>query len=243
MSATFALAERLGAARDVRAVRRSTTAACMVIAPLALAIIRGLIPYFNSAPTGAGQVAAYTAHPGVYPVIAVSGIVAVVTVGAAMQGVGRLIQGRTPRLALVAVPLAAIGWIMVAALLMVDAAAYELAGSGIGTAAGGALIDRLDNDLFTSLALTIFINGHLLGTLLLGVGLLLSSRVPWWAGLAVIVGDVLHPVAFLVLHIQALDALAYLVVAVGMAAAARAVLATPNDEWDLRPGSPAAGGA
>jgi hypothetical protein len=227
---------RVATVRDVRSVRRFATAACMVIAPLAFAVIRGLIPYFNSTNGGAGQVAGYAAHPTVYPVIAVAAIVAVVTMWAAMQGVGRLIQGRTPRLALVAVPLATAGWIMVAVLASGDALAYELTGSGVATAAAGPLADRVSNDLFTQLGFSIFINGHLIGTLLLGIGLLLSKRVPAWAGIAVIGGDVLHPVAFLVLHIQPLDALAYVLIAAGMAAAAWAVLATPNDNWDLRPG-------
>jgi hypothetical protein len=206
----------------------------MVIAPLGVGVIRGLIPYFNTT-GGAAQVAAYAAHPDVYPVIAAAGIVVILTVVGAMQGVGRLIQGRAPRLALVAVPLATVGWIMVASLSTLDAVAYQLTGSGIGTAAAGAFLDRLGNDLYVNLASTMFIGGHVLGPLLLGVGLLLSGRAAWWAGAAVIGGDVLHPLAFLVLHIQPLDAFAYLVMAVGMAAAARAVLATPNDEWDLAP--------
>ena len=229
----------LAAVRDVRTARRWATAASMVTAPLGVAVIRGLIPYFNSTNGGAGQVAAYAVHPDLYPAIAVAGIVVAVTVWAAMQGVGRLIQGRTPRLALLATPLATAGWIMVVMLGTLDAVAYELAGSGIGTAPGGALLDRVDNDLYTNLGFGIFVNGHLIGTLLLGIGLLVSRRIPWWAAAGVIVGDVLHPLSFLVFHIQLLDAVAYLLVTGGMAVAARAVLATPNDEWDLAPVRPA----
>jgi len=55
----------------------------------------------------------------------------------------------------------------------------------------------------------------------------------------VIGGDVLHPIAFLLLHVQVLDALAYVLLAAGMTAAARVVLMTPNDEWDLPPVLPA----
>ena len=228
---------RAAAAHDVRTTRRWGTAACMVIAPLSVAAIRGSIPYFTSTNGGAGQVAGYAAHPGIYPVVAVASVVAVLTMWPAMQGAGRLIQRRTPRLALVAVPLATAGWIMVAVLASGDALAYQLAGSGMSTAASGALVDRVSNDLFSQLGFGIFVNGHLLGTLLIGVGLLVSRRVPAWAGLAVILGDLLHPIAFLLLQVQILDALAYVILAAGMAAAARSVLTTPNEDWDLGPAS------
>jgi len=66
----------------------------MVIAPLGVAVIRGLIPYFTSTGGGADQVAAYAAHPAVYPFIAIAGLAVVLTVSTAMQGLGRLIQGR-----------------------------------------------------------------------------------------------------------------------------------------------------
>jgi len=207
----------------------------MVIAPLGVAVIRGLIPYFNSTGGGADQVAGYAAHPAVYPFIAIAGLAVVLTVSTAMQGLGRLIQGRSPRLALIGTPLATVGWMMVAVLVTLDAVAYELSSSGIGSAAAGALLDRVGNNLFPSQAFGIFLIGHLLGTLLLGVGLLRSGRVSAWASIAVIAGDVLHPIAYVVAHLQVLDVIAYLVLAAGLAGAARAVLATPNKDWDLAP--------
>lgn len=231
----FLSASSLAAVRDVRSIRRWSTALCMVVGPLAIAVIRGLIPYFTSTNGGAGQVAGYAAHPEAYPAIAGSAFVGVIAMWVAMQGAGRLIQGRTPRLALVAVPLATAGWMMVAVLASEDSLAYQLTRSGIPLSTGGALVDRVSNDLFTQLAFSLFISGHLIGTLLIGIGLILSQRVPVWAGIAVIGGTVLHPIAFLLLHIQALDAFSYVVVAVGLAAAAREVLATLNDEWDLPP--------
>lgn len=228
---------RAGVAHDVRTIRRWGTAACMIVAPLAIAVVRGWIPYFTNPNGGAGQVASYAEHPATYPVVAVAAMVAVLTMWPAMQGAGRLIQCRTPRLALVGVPLATAGWIMLAVVASGDALAYELTGFGLSTTAAGALVDRVSHDLFVQIAFTVFIAGHLIGTLLIGVGFLVSKRVPTWAALAVILGDVFHPIAYLLLNVQILDVISYVVVAAGMAGAARVVLTTPNEQWDLASGS------
>jgi hypothetical protein len=216
---------------DGRTSRRWVTAGCMVIAPIAFAVIRALVPY-SSSPSGA--VAAYSAHAGTYPFLAIAEIVAVLTMGFAMLGLGRLIQAGAPVLALIATPLAVLGWFMVAVLGTLDSVIHEIAQLGSG-AAGASLLTRINSNPEIGLFFGLFLAGHLVGTMLLGVGLLVSRRVSVWAGIALIAGDVLHPVAFVLLQSHALDALAYLVLGAGMTMAARAVLATPNDEWDLAP--------
>jgi hypothetical protein len=219
--------------RDGRSMRRWVTAACMVIAPLAVAVIRTLIPYSNS-PSQA--LAASLAHANLYPVLAAAEVIVVFTMGFAMLGLGRLIQGRAPLLALIGTPLAVLSWILGGGVLgTLDSVTYEMAQlSGAGSMAP-SILDRINANPEIGIFFGVFISGHLLGTLLLGVGLIASRRVPVWAGIAVVAGDVLHPVAFVLLQSHTLDGLSYLIMAAGMAMAARAVLATPNDEWDLAP--------
>ena len=217
---------------DGRTFRRWVTAGCMVIAPLAFAAIRALIPYSNS-PSEA--LAAYSAHAGAYTFLAIAEVIAVLTMGFAMLGLGRLIQGRAPLLALLGTPLAVLGWFMVAVLGTLDSITYEMAQAGIVGASGASLLTKINANPEIGLFFGLFLAGHLVGTLVLGVGLVVSRRVPVWVGIAVIAGDVLHPVAFVVLRSHALDALAYLILGAGMTMAARAVLATRNDEWDLAP--------
>lgn len=212
--------------RDGRSLRRWVTAGCMVIGPVAVAVVRGVIPY---SPTG------YSGHPGVYPLLATAEVVAVLTMGFAMLGLGRLVQRRAPLLALIGTPVAAFSWTMVAVLGTLDSVTYEMAKAGSLGATDAALLARIQANPEIATFFGLFLLGHLVGPLLLGIGLLISRRVPAWAGIALIVGDLLHPVAFVVLGSHALDALCYLVFAAGMAMAARAVLATPNDEWDLAP--------
>jgi hypothetical protein len=209
----------------------------MVIAPVAVAVIRALIPY-SSSPSEA--LAASLAHANLYPVLAAAEVIVVGTMGFAMLGLGRLIQGRAPLLALVGTPVAVLSWILGGGVLgTLDSVTFEMAHAGSAGPTAALILARINANPEIGLFMGLFISGHLVGTLLLGIGLLVSRRVPVWAGVAVIVGDVLHPVAFVLLQSHALDALSYLVMAAGMAMAARAVLATPNDEWDLAPGAAA----
>ncbi len=234
MGITMERAGRRSTVRDGRTIRRWGAAVCMIIAPLGVALIRGIIPSF-SAHTTAQVLAADRAHGQLYPVMAVAEIVVVLTMWGAMQGLGRLIQGRLPVLALIATPLATLGWTMVAVGAILDAVAYEMARAGATSAASAALLDRMGGNPTVIVLLVLFLVGHLLGTLLLGVGLVLTRRVPLWAGLAIIGGDLLHPVAYLGLHSQPLDVLAYVILLAGMTAAARTVLMTPDEAWDLPP--------
>jgi hypothetical protein len=211
---------------DGRSLRRWTTAGCMVIGPIAVAVVRGVIPYSS---------AGFSDHAGVYPLLAIAEVIAVLTMGFAMLGLGRLVQGRAPIPALVGTPVAAVSWTMVAVLGTLDSVTHEMAKAGSLGAPDAALLARIQANPEIAFFFGLFLLGHLVGPLLLGIGLLISRRVPLWAGIALIAGDLLHPVAFVVLGSHALDALCYLVFAAGMAMAARAVLATPNDAWDLAP--------
>jgi hypothetical protein len=209
-------------------------AACMVIAPIAVMVIRTLIPY-TSSPSEA--LAASLAHANLYPVLAAAEVIVVFTMGFAMLGLGRLIQGRAPLLALIGTPVAVLSWILGGAVLgTLESVTYEMAHVSGAGAIAVTILDKINANPEIGIFFGFFISGHLLGTLLLGIGLLVSRRVPLWAGIAVIAGDVLHPVAFVLLQSHALDGLSYLIMAAGMAMAARAVVATPNDEWDLAPG-------
>jgi hypothetical protein len=111
--------------RDWRTIRRWVVAACMVIAPVAVAVIRALIPY-SSSPSGA--LAASLAHANLYPVLAVAEVIVVLTMGFAMLGLGRLIQVRAPLLALIGTPIAVLSWILGGGVLgTLDSVTYEMA--------------------------------------------------------------------------------------------------------------------
>jgi hypothetical protein len=123
---------------------------------------------------------------------------------------------------------------MVSALVMRDAMTYAMAYSGANPVQLSALWDQVNGNTAVSLLSIAFIVGHELGALLLGIGLARARVVPLWTAAAVVIGMLLHPVAF-VLGNRFLDILAFALLVVGCVAAARAVLITPNDAWDLPP--------
>jgi hypothetical protein len=105
---------------------------------------------------------------------------------------------------------------------------------GANPAQLAALWDQVNGNTAVSVLSIVFVVGHELGILLLGIGLARTRAVPLWAAAAVVLGILLHPVAFGIGN-RFLDILAFALLVVGCLAAARAVLMTPNDAWDLLP--------
>jgi hypothetical protein len=152
----------------------------------------------------------------------------------AIVGLTRLVMRRAPVLAMIGGGLALVGWALVPALVVRDAMTYTMAQSGANPTQLAALWDQVNANTVVSLLSTIFVIGHELGTLLLGIGLMRAPAVPLWVAAAVVLGMLLHPVGF-GLGIRPLDILAFALLVAGCVAAARAVLTTPNNVWDLPP--------
>ncbi|MEV4622594.1 hypothetical protein AB0J74_28270 [Asanoa sp. NPDC049573] len=77
----------------------------------------------------------------------------------------------------------------------------------------------------------VFVLGHLLGMLVLGIGLWRSRAVPAWVGILFGASPFLHAVAMGVG--PAVDAIAYGLLAVATIACAVTLARTPDAEWDL----------
>lgn len=219
--------------RDLRTLRRRAFAISIVLGPLAVGIVRATVPSVNPH-NGQVAIAAVVANPDMARISLVAGVVASLFLPFAVVGLTRLVMRRAPVLALLGGALALVGWAMVPALVMRDAMTYAMAYSGANPVQLSALWDQVNGNTAVSLLSIAFIVGHELGTLLLGIGLARARVVPLWTAAAVVIGMLLHPVAF-VLGNRFLDILAFALLVVGCIAAARAVLITPNDAWDLPP--------
>jgi hypothetical protein len=79
----------------------------------------------------------------------------------------------------------------------------------------------------------LFVVGHVLGTVLLGVAMWRSRAVPRWAAAMTLVSQPLHLFAAVVLVSHALDLGAWSLNAVGFAAAAAAYVRIPYDDGEL----------
>ena len=77
------------------------------------------------------------------------------------------------------------------------------------------------------IAIGIFVMGHVPGTVLLGIALVRSGRVPAWAGWVTAVSQPLHFVATVILGSPQVDFVAWCLTAVGMAVVAQALLREP----------------
>jgi hypothetical protein len=85
------------------------------------------------------------------------------------------------------------------------------------------------------IAAGVFVLGHVLGTVLLGVAMWRSGAVPRWAAMLTVVAQPLHFVAAVIVGSPTLDLVAWGMNAVGFAAAAVAIVRLPDDEWDVAP--------
>jgi hypothetical protein len=221
--------------RDLRTLRRSAFAISIVLGPLAVGVVRATVPLASSSGAQAA-IAAMAANPAIARVELTAGVMATLFLPFAIVGLTRLVVRRAPVLALLGGSLALVGWAMVPMLVTSDAMTYEMARLGANQAQFAALWEQLNENFAVNTLFTVFLVGHELGTLLLGIGLARARVVPLWAAAAVVIGIVLHPISF-VIGIRLVDVLAYALITVGCVAAARAVLTTPNDAWDLPPWS------
>jgi hypothetical protein len=149
----------------------------------------------------------------------------------AMLYLMRLARKGSPRLAVSGGVLAFAGWL--AGLLGLGASdvVFYHAARAHDHAAAVRLITAVNDDRATSVLLGVFLVGHLLGMLILGVALWRSRVVPMWA--AVLVG--LAPLGHLFVHSagRVPNAVAYALMTAGMGAAALSLLGVANEEWDL----------
>ncbi len=222
--------------RDTRALRRALTAGVVVLAPLLVGVVRLITPVVNDQ-HGAEVVRAFGEHLTAARASMLTGVVATVLLPFFVLGLYRLTCRRTPLLAGVGAVLAIAGWAMLPVRIGGDVVAYELARTG----GDSAVWDRFAQSPAVVLATVVFIAAHEIGMVALGAALWRSRAVPVWAAVAVIVGVVAHLVG-VVTSTRVVDVLGFAALVLGSAVAARAIMATPDDSWDLAPtgaGAPA----
>ena len=217
---------------DVRRPSRWLAALVIPVGPAAVAVLRWRLPY-STVDDPREVVAAVTAHPDAHSLVLWLGLIAILTLVPGVLWVGRLTRRHAPRLTAAALLLLvpgylALSWITAGDLLL-WAGAHQV----------------IDADTLTTLYSTthptsavaegLFVLGHVIGTIILGVALWRSRRIPRWAALLTIVSQPLHFVAAVVLVSPSLDLLAWGMNAIGFATAAVAILGTADHEWDLPP--------
>lgn len=216
-----------------RNTARRIAGVCLIAAPLALTAAMAIAPWFVA---DTGQLlATLAANQSALLAADLLVVAAVVLLIPASLGILRVLRNRTPRLAPVAVGMFLVGWLFVLGPVMLDRVELQLATSGMPRDEAVALVGRLEADAGISVIFGVFIIGHTLGAILLGIALTRARFVPIWAAASIVIAAVLHPIARVGLGSKWLDAVAFALLALGLAVTGVRVLRMTDDEWEPRP--------
>jgi hypothetical protein len=206
-------------------VRRLALALLIPIGPLAIAILRAILPY-STTDDSADIVAKVAAHQSAESAVLWLGLVATLAAVPGVIAVGLLAVRHAPRLGMAGLVLATAGFSALYAPGITDQVALSATNIGLDPATAARLLEDVHPS--TLIATVVFVVGHVLGVLLLGIALWRGGAVPAWAGLAIAVSQPLHFVFAVVAPNATLDGLAWGLTAVGFAVVALTYLRTPE---------------
>ncbi len=191
------------------------------VGPAAIAVLRLILPYYTAGDT-ADMVAAVDAHPGRQSAVLWLAYVGILTLVPGLIAAGQVSRSAAPRLTAWALGLAVPGYLSLGMMLGPDHLLWSVSDAGLSRADAIAVVDAAHPSV--DVAIGVFVVGHVVGTVLLGLAMLRSGRIPVWAGWAIAVSQPLHFVALVVLGSPQVDFVAWSLTAVGMAFVAREVL-------------------
>jgi hypothetical protein len=224
--------------RDARTVWRILLAIAGPPLAFYVAIARFLLPYdMSDAPEMI--FAKLVAHPGFSMISVWIGVVLAPTCIAGVVAVGWLSRRSVPILTTIGSILAVVGFTCLAIGNTFGELSTALVASHpeFDRATAYALGAGLELGPVSNLTGTLFVFGHLVGTIILGLALWRSHTVPSWAGILLAVSQPIH-LASVMLGNRPLDLVGWGGTAVGFAAAGWALLHLRNNDFDLPP-SPA----
>ena len=215
---------------DTRTFDRWAAALLMPIGPAALAVLRFILPY-DTTDAPAQMVAKIAANQTAQSAVLWLGTVAVFTLVPGAIAVVRLVRPLAPRLTTIAAAFLIPGYLGLFGAGSVDSDLLAGIRAGIDPATLTRLVEALDGGP-AIVAITVFVVGHIVGSVLLGIAFWRSGVVHKGWAVAMAVSQPLHLLAALTAN-HPLDLLGWGLTALAMAAAGLALLRTPNAEWDV----------
>jgi hypothetical protein len=224
--------------RDARTVWRILLAIAGPPLAVYVAIARFLLPY-DMSDTPEIIFDKLIAHPGFSMISIWIGVVLAPTCIAGVVAVGWLSRRSVPILTTIGLTLAVVGFTCLAVGNTFGELSTALAASHpeFDRATAYALGAGLELGPVSNLTGTLFVFGHLVGTIILGLALWRSHTVPSWAAILLAFSQPIH-LASVMLGNRPLDLVGWGGTAVGFAAAGWALLHMRNNDFDLPP-SPA----
>jgi hypothetical protein len=193
----------------------------MPVGPASIAVLRLVLPYFKASDTP-GMVEAVQAHPAQQSAVLWLAYIGVLTLVPGLIAAAGIARAGAPRLTTWAVALAVPGYLSLGMFIGSDHLLWASTTADLAADQAVAVVEA--GHPVIDVALGVFVLGHVIGTVLLGLALLRSGRIPAWAAWAIAVSQPLHFVALVVFGSPQLDFFAWSLTAVGMAVVAREVL-------------------
>ncbi len=214
--------------------QRMSLAACIIFAPLSITLY--LVTWEGNlrAPLTASAMAGPTGNTLHF----IGAIAASFFLPLGYLGMSLLGMRRAPWLATISAALSLVGWIPWAALMGLDALAYDIVQIG-STPQLTALWTHFNGDTVMTIYLFIYIIGHLLSAVLIGIMLGRLRLIPAWAAWAFALTSPLTILIFPVHNIVVQDVLKYLICALWIIGAIPAAVAMLKNK-ELAPLAPSA---
>lgn len=200
-------------------------AALLPIGPAAIAVLRLVLPYYTAGDTAA-TLDAVEAHTGRQSAVIWLSYLGILTLVPGLFAAARVCRDTAPRMTAWALGLTVPGYLSLGIFVGYDQLLWSLAEADLSASDALAVAEAVHPAVDVSVG--VFVLGHVIGTVLLGLAMLRSGRVPAWAAWAIAVSQPLHFVATVILGSPEVDFIAWSMTAVGMAMVARAMLNLPT---------------
>lgn len=212
--------------RDLRTSSRLIAAALMPIGPAAIAVLRFIYP-----PDFEGLIS----DPARGQLIVAMATIGVFTLLPGVWAALQLTRRHRPLLSRWTAAFLVPGYLAMAALFLSDPTILAAGGLGYPVADITELSDAIPATFpQIGVMFVVFLVGHVVGTVLLGIAATVSRLVPRSVGILLAISQPLHFTAVMTMQ-GWLDLIAWGLTALGMAFLARRLLRTPDDEWELAP--------
>lgn len=235
MTAITFLPKTAGTPRDLRRTWRVLTAVLIPIGPLGVLSTRAFMPYWTS-DTEEAAVAAMVAEPGRAEAMTWAFFLMFPALLFGALAVGYVARRGAPVLATLGAGLTFVGFVMLGSFGSTDLLMHVMGRGGYDEATIVDVTGLMVAHPVQGIGAGIFVAGHILGMILLGIAVTRAGVVPLWAGAAIAVSQPFHLVSAVILPSRLMDlTLGWGLTTIGFTMVALAVLRTPDDEWDLAP--------
>ena len=179
---------------DTRKLSRYTGAAILTLAPIGFVAGAWTEPFYDNDAPAAAQLAEVADQPMPAGALRVLVTLLILLMPVAMIYAMRLARRGAPRLAAIGGAISFLAWSAGIASIGAVESLYWHGSRMADRGAVAAVIDAATGDAVFNTLIAIFVLGHLVGMLTLGIGLWRSRAVPAWVGILFALSPILHAV-------------------------------------------------